>query len=421
MKQPKPKVYVDKTAGYWLFDILLERWNAQPKMFPYDQPRAVIPQTIIPDHIRQHNNPETIYFFYMVICIWMRGGIESIQAFKAVIKMYRDHPELFDPYEVQHWKQSELQPIVKAYIGWDSKNAARFWIENAKRVMRNWDGKPSQIFKGITTFEEAVRRIKNKGSWSRKKRAEANASQNDGLGFMGYKEKMVAMLVYFIDWEGLLPKRFIYPTPADFHNFRLALAHRVIRLDPQPLHLRDHELISAPWRELTMEYMRERKADPVELADAVWLFSLELCGNSPLTEWRNKQDVALEDSMGLDEEIFAIDKRLHLFAPKYRNRIQRTCLACPLLDTCELAIPAGPYYQRRGDREEAFGGQLYLLDRFPVEHHLTPIPFDYLPAKIKSEDKADENKQLLDNLPNQKAPKKPETLRELRKNISTGH
>lgn len=404
MKQPQPNVYTDKETGYWLFDTLLERWEA--KKFPYDQPRALIPQTIIPNHIRNGNDKEAIYFFYMIICIWMRGGIESLQAFKAVIKMRLEHPELFDPYEVQYWKPEDLQPIVKRYIGWDSKNASRFWIENAKRVMRQWDGKPSEMFKDLYDFDEAVRRIKNKSTLSKKKKTEADAIYGNGLGFMGYKEKMVAMLLYFIDWEGLLPKRFPYPTPADFHNFRLGLAHRIIVLDPQPVNLRNHELISAPWRDLTLQYLKDRKADPVKLADAIWLFSLEACGNSPLTDWHERVDKRGHGMFSAKE--LPHSKAPDFRAPGVRQRLLRTCLACPLLDTCELAIPAGPYYQRRGDRDEAFGGQLYLLPRFPIERHITPVPLDYLPVKLAAEEKP--LAEIFEDLEEQLAPVRPTKL-----------
>lgn len=411
MKQPQPNVYVDKDTGFWLFDSLLERWNAEPKMFPYDQPRAVIPQNIVPGHIRQSNDPESIYYFYFYICLYMRGGIESIQAFRAMIKLRQDMPELFDPYHAQHLTPEELQPIVAEYVGWDSENVAKYWIDNSQRLMRHWDGKASNIFKGMNDWDEAQRRIWNAGHSLKKTTFGKDATTGQYLGFIGFRPKMVSMLVYFIDWEGLLPKRFPYPTPADFHNFRLALAHRVIVLDPEPKNLRNHELISAPWRDLTLRYLKERKADPVELADAVWLFSLEMCGNSPLTDWREPSDTAEENGekvVGLNDEVFTIDDLPSLLSKRYRQRLRRTCLACPILDTCELAVPAGPYYQRRKDRKEAFGGQLYLLPRFPIERHVEPMQLDYLPTKVTVPEKP--NGVIFQELPEQVVPERPTKL-----------
>jgi hypothetical protein len=242
--------------------------------------------------------------------------------------------------------------------------------------MRNWDGKASNIFKGLTTYEEALRRIRNKRT--KKDLNKAALIDDRGQGFMGFQPKMVSMLIYFIDWEGLLEVSFIYPTPADFHNFRFGLAVRGIVIYPQPLHLRTSEKLSKVWRDLTVRYLEARKGKvtPVELADAIWLFSLEMCGNSPLTVYHERID---KNGRGM----FAAEDLIHdsvpnFLAPNFRKRLQRTCLSCPLNDMCELAIPAAPYYQRREGRDVAFGGQLYLLQRFPIEDHFPVNEIDYM-------------------------------------------
>lgn len=376
------EVIADDATAFYSFDTILERWQATPKKFPYDQPGALIPQELIPRKLRQ--DKESLFNFYFYICLYMRGGIESAQAFRAMIKLWEDRPELFDPFHAQYLTHAELQPIIKDYIGWDSKAVASYWIENSKRLMRNWDGKASNIFKGLTSYEEALRRIRNKRT--KKELAEAALVDDRGHGFMGFQPKMVSMFIYFIDWEGLLEVSFIYPTPADFHNFRFGLATRGIVLHPQPVNLRSAEKISQVWRDLTVRYLEQRKGKvtPVELADAIWLFSLDMCGNSPLTDYHERQD---KNGHGM----FAKEDLKHssvpdFLAPKYRARLQRTCLACPLNDMCELAIPAGPYYQRRGDRAVAFGGQLYLWDRFPIEKHLPTHAVEYMPREAPESD-----------------------------------
>ncbi len=371
------RVTVDKTAAFQLFDTLLERWNATPKKFPYDQKGAIIPQVLIPASLRK--NPERLANFYFYICLYMRGGIESIQAFRAMLQLYDARPEVFDPFVAQHFPQEELRVLIATYVGWDAKAVARFWIENSKRLVRNWNGRALTIFKGLRTYDEALRRIRNKRT--KREWREACRIDDRGEGFMGFQPKMVSMLLYFIDWEGLLVTRFLYPTPADFHNFRLGLAHRILILSPQPKNLRSTELISEPWRALTLAYLEERSADPVELADAIWLFSLVLCGASPLTDYHEPKD---KNGRGM----FAEGELEHtvipsFLSPKLRGRLTRTCLACPLIATCKLAIPAGPYYQRRGDRAVAFGGQLYLWKRFPIETHLPTFSVEYLASDKK--------------------------------------
>lgn len=370
-------VSIDDEAGFAAFDVIIERWQATPRQFPYDQKGAVIPQVVIPDYIR--NNKEFLFNFYFYLCLYMRGGIESLQAFKALIRMATDKPELFDPFFAQHLAPEELQPIIAIYVGWDAKAVTKFWIENSKRLVRNWQGSARTLFKGLNTYDEALRRIRNKRTKSEWK--EACRVDDRGEGFMGFQPKMVSMFVYFIDWEGLLDKPFIYPTPADFHNFRFGLSLQIIVLHPQPKNLRSTEKLSEPWRDFTVRYLKARKGKvtPVELADAIWLFSLTLCGASPLTDYHEPKD---KNGHGMFAEHGGLTRTSvpNFLAPRYRERLKRTCLSCPLISRCILAIPAGPYYQRRGDRAVAFGGQLYLFSRFRIEQYLQVYETTALPG-----------------------------------------
>jgi hypothetical protein len=374
-----PRVIVDEQRGFALFDQLLSLWAA--KSFPYNRPGALIPQTLIPDSIRHHENPETIYCFYFYACLYMRGGIESAQAFRALINLYTDHQDLFDPHHAQQLTVAELRPILKEYIGWDAANVAKFWILNSKRLVRNWDGKVSNICKDLTSWDEAQRRIWNGDHWPKRNVFGKASTRGKHQGFVGFRPKMVAMLVYFLDWEGLLETRFVYPTPADFHNFRIGLGQRVLRLVPEPISLRNHELISAPWRDLTMKYLEGREADPVALADAIWLFSLEACGNSPITT-RRSPDHTAASAGGLDLDGGLRDPHTRLLQRRHLMRILNTCGQCPIRATCELAIPAGPYYQRRGERPEAYGGHLYLNPRFRFEEHVPQVVLDRPPVSV---------------------------------------
>lgn len=378
-------VVVHDNRGFAVFDLIIKRWQAEPKQFPYNQKTAVIPQNVIPHWLR--SDKEKLINFYFYICLYMRGGIESLQAFKAMLSLFADRPELFDPFYAQHLTESELQPIIALYVGWDSNKVAQFWIENSKRLVRNWNGQAANIFNGLADFEESLRRIKNKTT--KREWKKACVVDDRGEGFMGFQAKMVSMFVYFVDWEGLLNKQFIYPTPADFHNFRIGLALRIMVIEPQPESLRSTEKISEPWRMLTVRYLEARRGrvTPVELADAIWLFSLTLCGASPLTDYHERTDWKGHGLFG--EGGIEHSSRPSFLSPKLRGRLVRTCLSCPLISRCELAIPAGPYYQRRGDRALAFGGQLYLTERFPIESYLPTfavvdmtIP---VPVKLPSE------------------------------------
>jgi len=346
------EVIVHHHKVFKLIDTLLERWNASPKRYPYNRPDAIIPQNVIPDSIRKDTFALACFYFY--VCIYMRGGIESLQAFNAMLKMREKHPLMFDPYHASLMTQEEVQAILKEFVGWDSKNASINWVENSKRLMRNWKGNPLNLIKKLDNYEEALRRIKNKLT-----KKEIAAAGPDGEGFRGFQPKMVSMILYFYDWEKLLKKRFHYPAPADFHNFRLGLAIRAMEVDlKEGETIRAVEKISAPWRDAVMAYLKEHDADPIEVADAIWLFSLVMCGNSsaPTT---SKQPLDLELFSHASVEIVSShDQRQQWSMAKNRKKLEQTCYICPLAAHCDFAVPSKPYYTK---------GMLVLLPRIRPE------------------------------------------------------
>ena len=141
------------------------------------------------------------------------------------------------------------------------------------------------------------------------------------------------------------------------------------------------ETLSVEWRNLMMRYLKDREnTTPIELADALWLFSLVLCGESPLTMYREPETVKgqLGPANNPKGNLFPHDvSNMYMSTKKNRMKAKNTCLACPLLKTCTLAIPAGPYYQRKEGREGAWGGQLLLQPRQRIEDHYAPVPVEY--------------------------------------------
>ncbi len=288
------QVTVDQQKVFAMLDVLVGRWKE--KRYPYNRPDAVIPQTILPTDLVKDQYTLACWYFY--VCIYMRGGIESLQAFNALIRMWRQSPHFFDPGHAALMRPEDIQPVLKKFIGWDSKAASINWVYNSRRLMQDWKGDPLNLTKGLRDYDEALRRMRNK--MTQRDLREAGV---DGAGFRGFQPKMVSMLLYFYDWEGQslrgrnqrwLKPRFYYPSPADFHNFRLALATIAMTVERNPADdiweevyggqlIRTSERISAPWRKTVMAYLLDRQADPLEIADAIWLFSLVMCGNSPAT------------------------------------------------------------------------------------------------------------------------------------------
>lgn len=352
------KITVNQEILFPVLDTLLERWQA--KKFPYRKRDAVIPQNEIPAELRKDKKALALFYFY--ICIYMRGGIESRQAFQAVLRMWRKYPHLFDPYYIHgHWmKPEDLQPILKEYVGWDSKAASINWVTNSRHLVEHWGGNPLNLIKGLADYDEAIRRIRNK-------RTKADLDASGGLkyaGFRGFQPKMVSMLIYFYDWEGWLNPRFLFPAPVDFHNFRLGLNQGAIILPEGTKMVRGIEALSRRWRDALMDYLRSRNADPVELADCIWMFSLVMCGNSPLNTTKEERT----NGSGM----FDLAELPHVYetplSTGQKEKLRETCLRCPLLSGCTLSIPSRPYYRK---------GELVLKPRLLVEKILPTIDPDF--------------------------------------------
>lgn len=384
------KITADKAVAFRLFDSLLERWNATPKKFPFDLQDAFVPQKVIPNQLRRDVTELLLFYFY--VCLYMRGGIRSLQAFRALLRMRHDHPKLFDPFYIYDKRlfPEEIEPVINEYVGWDSQAVARFWIENSIRLVVYWEGDPLNLIKDLRDYETATLRLRNK--MTKRDLKEALAIDRRNRGFMGKQPKMVSMEVYFWDWESLLEERFSYPSPADYQNFRIGLGQQALLFEPQVESLRADEDLSVVWRSVVQEYLEKSGADPVDLSDVLWLFPQLMCGSSPLTLYTEPKIITQSNpNPQLDEELEIPGlfdhlgeralphdmRKAYMASARRRNELKRTCLACPFLSTCRYTIPAAPYYQGKNGRDGLFGGHLWLWERPRIENEYEPMPVEH--------------------------------------------
>lgn len=344
---------------------LLARWRSTPMRYPFNRPDAIIPQKIIPGWLRE--NKQIFANWYVAVCLHMKGRITSLDAFRGHIRVAKKYPEFYIPHRVRwHSDDTLIKILTECRLTSDHRNVIRDWRMNTMHLDTYYHGNAINLLKGLTSWEEAIRRIKNKRT--KKERKEAGYA---GEGLNGFQEKMVSMLLYFFDWEGWLDPRFPYPSPSDIQNIRAAIAGGALRIiDPDST--RRHDFFTAPWREMVLRYIRERNENPIDVADVLWLFGNLMCGNSPLTETRIDEGIngsGLFDEENLPHHL-GVEKFLH---PAYRRRLEETCLVCPFRKFCHLVIPAQPYYKK---------GIVDLRRRIKMEEHIDisqlsePVYFD---------------------------------------------
>ena len=331
------RVNIDYDRGRAVVGALIELWRN--RSYPFD--RAVLPQQLIPPSIR--GDKLTLALFYFYACLLMRGGIESETAFRQLFKIHERFPDLFVPEKAQHVSHSDLVGVVGEHIGWDKKAISAFWIENSKRLVEAWGGNPLTVFRGVTTYEEAVNRTRNK----KRKGDPPPSDLFFHAGFVGFQHKMTSMLLYFFEYEGLLPTNFHYPPPVDFHHCRLFLAHRILVVKGgNPGYVRYEERITSPIRSFLSWYIKNHDATTLELSDTLWLYSKLMCGEAPGNTTKSPKKAGV-NSPG-ETPRFQLPLTHHFdnaeWARTKTKSFLSTCGVCSVRETCTFSIPARPYF-----------------------------------------------------------------------------
>ncbi len=251
----------------------------------------------------------------------MRGGIKSDLATRRLALLHEENPWMFEPEAASRREPTEIAERLKSVgLNYNSKEIQRSWIENFRRLVIRWQGNPINIFSGINTYEAAQERIQNDGK---------------GGGFLGFREKMVSMVTYFLGHSKLIDP-FIFPVPVDFHIARIILANElVVVAESSNGDLYKPEVLDAI-RALTIEYCRKHGVDPFVLCDALWLYSRAMCKNHP----GNSSDVdRVRRGRGTP-----VSPKKTTWGKAQFDAFMRSCGRCVISETCRWCVPSGPYY-----------------------------------------------------------------------------
>ncbi len=303
--------------------------------YPYSLETTRVPQ----DH---RHLPESLEIgsvdhamFLWTSCYYMRGGIKSVDAFKRLSNMYGAVPELFVPAETRGVAAEHIAELLKAHgLGFQS-TVSKAWVENARRLDDKWSGNPINIYHDVSDYEAAVERIKN----------------TRGKGFIGFQEKMVSMITYYLMDESLIDE-FQFPLPVDLHVMRITIANELLKFDG---YQEDENLLSsetlAVVRQLYFDYAVRNNVSTLRLCDAVWLLSEALCGKQPgnITLEPNGR----ENRRGRTTLLLPLP--IKPSSQAQREQYHKSCGSCPIESSCAWNIPGKNYYVsgevvRRGRR-----------------------------------------------------------------------
>lgn len=327
--KPRGKVILSRTRAFVVFDKILDLYKRGA--YPYTLPAAELPQNRIPDELKEDKLAHARFLFY--VCHHMRGMVRSITAFEQHLKMREEHPWMYVPEEASARSEEEILAALDGYLRVGAKVTARFWKENSERLQW-WGGDPRNLFDGVRNFKTLTDRVCNK------KKLVNGFHMN---GFLGFQEKMASMLAYFLAEAELVPT-FSFPPPIDFHHMRMAMATGVIRKHKSyKKTLRYTEDVVKPVRDVSAAYCRERGEDSILFANALWLYSLILCAQSPINSDENEDNDHNKNKR--DHGMFTeLPRNRVLPRAKWWGRYMASCGSCPMQTECSFGIPARPYY-----------------------------------------------------------------------------
>jgi hypothetical protein len=260
--------------------------------------------------------------------LWMRGTIRSVDAFRRLSLVYDHFPDFFVAEYAATQLDQELLADVLTSAGLQDRgnHNPRYWIENSRRLVDRWGGDPLNIFEGVETYDQACLRIRNDGR---------------GNGFFGYQKKMVSMIIYYF-MEARFIDPFRFPPPIDLHIGRVALSLGLVKVFDHngsvDVRSPEGEKLLDVIRELFMWYVATYDVDPVELANATWLYSVAMCSGNPEYVWERVGEH--------DNRATQLRKR----PANYRDDTTMSqwlasCGSCNFASKCKLnSGPSMPYY-----------------------------------------------------------------------------
>lgn len=348
-------MHIDKKRARAVLAAMRARYEARE--FPYLDTAANLPQSYVPEAVKAEPASWARFFFYL--CLYMRGGYDSVEAAKRLALAYTEHPGLFDE-RVLDKSESDIQRIVSGYIPIFRKVIGRFWLHNSQVLWKYWGGDPRRLFLGAVDHHELYYRLMGGRYRPTALALEAGqVGQFPGLsagsihdtytyrGFLGYGQKMTSMLGYYLHVVGLLAKEPSLSAPVDFHHVRVYLQTGILRVEPGMM-LRYEHLV--PYGIAVAEYLQRTSGLPMHVyGDIMWLWSRDLCSVAP---HNRSEEETLPNGRVVRRSV------VPTWDQKDRNAYAKSCGVCAIARFCKVATPSGPYYT---------DGHFHIVARNPPE------------------------------------------------------
>ncbi|MBX4200266.1 hypothetical protein KW790_02300 [Candidatus Parcubacteria bacterium] len=338
---------VDHERAEWVIKTLIDAWRQ--KLPPFDHAVPVpeyLPKTLVPGSVEHA-------LWLMAGLPYMRGRIDSAQAYIRLTHVYDLHPWMFDPETFRHSSMKHMNARAKMHkilrengLGFNVRETIRFWDFNFKKLARFWDGNPLKIFKEAGDYDALCKLF-----------MEGKKDPNSRTGFMVFRHKMVSMYIYFLTNAGLI-EPFMYPGPVDTHNIRVMASTGMIKMsEVGPGARYEFYEVSPIARGLYQKYCKTLE-DVLDLANALWYLSRDFCSRS------QGNSSSTSGYRGRATEVWA--KRVK-WTPEKIRQYNSTCGQCSVESVCRWSLPSATQYnqgflQIRSERPKPHTGQESLVE-----------------------------------------------------------
>lgn len=367
--QGKLTFYIDRQRAKTVFDLLIDRLSQKGP--PYNLAHVPQADRFLPENLAKGSVEHAIFLF--TLCFWMRGGVESDTASNFLKIMHEKQPGVFKPdrfrTSVSETTEEQIEfisNVLKGHrLGQRVEENAAGWVYNMRKLDRFWEGDPRKLMNDTPPFDRLAKRIIGKTT----AKGGSFANMDSPNGFMFFREKMTAMIAYFLMDASLVPM-FYTPVPVDFHVLRLLTANGIIRVRGKTMEesvginfMRNSTLMLC--RRVTEWYCKKYQVSPIALCDSLWLLSRTFCRNNPGNSGyvfdAKRQATKIEDEeRWFQETVFSVDdapkitgrkrylglkwSEIEMHQPTKVRRLRDSCGKCPLTESCRYNISSGAYY-----------------------------------------------------------------------------
>ena len=267
-------------------NILLEAYRNKRNVFSLNKPTC---ESILPEDIERDSREYTNYLTFMSIPNLM---VDANVLFEKGRLLYKKEPWVFEPSEVFEKDKDQLKivkrkrskifvaPHIDEILSKELEHGLHEalsgkWYKTARKLHRVYDDDSRNVFKYVTDFDVALRRLDVGKS---KQPIEREVRNTSFPRFGGFGNKTGPLLIIWFIKYGFIKDmdRFEIKQPIDAHGFNLYIGRGITDIDER---IRK-EKFTRNVQELLRDAFKRNNIPPIDFHYAQWRLGSEVCNSN---------------------------------------------------------------------------------------------------------------------------------------------